>query len=73
MLLFLLIVMDKVAAHTVWAEADGVKRATRLGFVFRMPVEIPQLVHPVSELTLPPILAQATLSERSTQFSLITR
>lgn len=73
MLHFFLVVVDKVAADPVGAEADGVKRAARLRFVFGVPVEIPQLVLPVSELALPAVLAQAALGERSTQFSLVAR
>lgn len=71
-LFFFLVVVDKVAADPVGAEADGVKCATRLSFVFRMPVKIPQLLWPVGKLALPTILAQPVLSEGSTQFSLIT-
>ncbi len=71
MFLFFLIVVDKVAADPVRAEADGVKRTTRLSFVFWMSAEIPQLISPVGKLALPAVLAQAALSERSTQFSLI--
>lgn len=69
--LFFLVVVDKVAAYPIGAETDGVKRTARLCFVFRMSVKIPQLVCPVGKLALPAILAQATLGERSTQFSLI--
>lgn len=68
---FFLIVVDKVAADPIGAEADCVERATRLCFVFWMPAEIPQLVWPVGKLAFPAILAQTALSERSTQFSLV--
>lgn len=73
MIPFFLIVVDKVAAGPVRAEADCVKRATRLSFVFWMSAKIPQLIWPMGKLALPAILAQAALSERSTQFSLIPR
>lgn len=71
MLLFFLAVVDKVAADPVGAEADGVKRTTRLSFVFWMSVQIPQLFWPVGKLALPTILAQPVLRERPAQFSLI--
>lgn len=69
--LLFLVVVDKVAAHPVRAKAYAVKRATWLGFVFWMSVQISQLVRPVGKLALPAILAQAAFSERSAQFSLI--
>lgn len=68
---FFFVVVDKVAADPVGAEADGVKCTAWLSFVFWMSVKIPQLIGPVGKLALSAILAQATLSERSTQFSLI--
>lgn len=71
MFLLFFAIVNKVAADPIGAEANGVKCATQLCFVFWMPVKIPQLFGPVGELTLPTILAQAALSERSTQFSLI--
>lgn len=73
MFLLLLVVVHKVAPDPIWTEADGVKRTARLGFVFRMSAEIPQLFGPVCKLALPAIFAEAALSERSTQFSLIAR
>lgn len=71
MFLFFLVVVDKVAADPVGAEADGVKRTAWLSFVLWMSVQIPQLIWPVGKLALPTILAHATLGERSTQFSLV--
>lgn len=73
MFLFFLTVVDKVTANSVGAEADGVKRTTRLSFILWMSVEITQLLCAMGKLALPTILAQAALSERSTQFSLIAR
>lgn len=54
---FFLIVVDEVAADPIGAEADGVKRTTRLSFVLRMSAKIPQLLRPVGKLALPSILA----------------
>lgn len=71
MLFLFLVVVDKMAADPVGAEADGVKRTARLSFVFWMSVEISQLIWPVGKLALPTVLAQPVLCERSTQFSLI--
>ena len=58
-----LVVVDKVAADPVGAEADGVERATWLRFVFGMPVEVTQLVQPMGKLALVAIFAHAALSE----------
>lgn len=72
-LIFFLPVVDKMAADPIGAKANGVKCATQLSFVFWMPAKIPELVWPVGKLALPAILAQAILSERSAQFSLVAR
>lgn len=71
--LFFLAVVDKVAAHPIRAEADGVERTARLSFVFRVSAQIPQFLCSVGKLALAAVLAQAALSVRSTQFSLIAR
>lgn len=71
MFLLLLVVVHKMAPDPIRTEADGVKRTARLSFVLWMSAEIPQLFGPMCELALPAIFAEATLSERSTQFSLI--
>lgn len=68
---FLLAVVDEVAAHAVRAEADGVERAARLRFVFRVSVQVAQLFGSVGELTFPPVLAEAAFGERSAQLGLV--
>lgn len=65
--------MDKVASHSVRAEADGVKRTARLGLILWVPVEVTQLLWPMGKLALAAILAHATLGKGATQFSLIAR
>lgn len=67
----LFVVVDKVAAHSVRAEANGMEGATRLGLVLRMPVEVAQLLRPVGKLALAAIFAHAALSEGATQLSLV--
>lgn len=71
MLPFFLTVVDKVASHSIGAEANGVKCAAQLGLVLGMSVEIPQLLRTMGKLTLPTVLAQTTLCEGATKFSLI--
>lgn len=65
--------MDKVTAHPVRAEADGVESTARLRLVFGVPAQIPQLFHAVGKLALAAVLAQTALGEGATQFSLIAR
>lgn len=67
----LLVVVDKVAAHSVRAEANSVECAARLGLVFGMPVEVAQLLRPVGKLALAAVLAHAAFGERATQLSLV--
>lgn len=69
----LFVVVDKVAAHSVRAEADGVEGAARLGLVLWMPVEVAQLLWPVRKLALAAVLAHAALGEGATQLSLVAR
>lgn len=70
-LLFLLVVVDKVTADPIRAEADGVERTTRLRFILGVSVQVTQLLWPVGKLALAPVLAQAILGERPTQFGFI--
>lgn len=70
-LLIFLVVVDKVTADPVRAEADGVKRATRLRFILGVSVQVTQLLGPVGELALPAVLAQAVLGEGPTQFGFV--
>lgn len=69
----LFVVVDKVAAHPVRAEADGVEGAARLRLVLGMAVEVTQLLWPVGKLALAAVLAHAALGEGATQFSLVAR
>lgn len=68
---FLLAIVNKVAAHPIRAEADGMERAARLRFVFWVSVQIAQLFSSVRKLTLPPILAETAFGKRSTQLGLV--
>lgn len=70
---FLLAVVDEVAAHPVWTEADGVEGAAWLRFVLWVSVEIAQLFGPMRKLTLAAVLAEAAFGERSAQFGLVAR
>lgn len=69
--LFLLTVVDKVAAHPVWTEADGVEGAARLRFVLWVSVQVAQLFGPMRKLTLAAVFAEAAFGERSAQFGLV--
>ena len=68
-----LVVVDKVAADPVGAEADGVERATRLCFVLGMSVEVTQLIQPMGKLALVAIFAHAALGKGAAQFGLVAR
>ena len=65
------LVVDKVTARSVRAEADRVKRAAQFGLVLGMASERSQLRQAVSELTLVAVFTVAALFKRATKFRLV--
>lgn len=57
--------------RAVRAEPDAVKCATQLRLVFRMTLQVAQLMHPMSKLTLITVFAFASFLERAAQLRLV--
>lgn len=53
-------------------KAHAVKRTTQFGLVFRMALQVTQLMNTMSELTFITVFAFTSFLERTTQFRLVT-
>lgn len=73
LVLALLVVVHKVAAGAVGAQADSVVSAAQLGLVLGVADQRAQLVGAVRELTLVAVLARARLLEGPAQLGLVAR
>lgn len=69
----LLSVMHEVTAWPVRTEADAVERTAQFGLVFRVALQIAQLLHAVRELTLVTVLALSRLLVRSAELGFVSR
>ena len=65
-------IMDKMAARSVRAKADGVESAAQFRLVFRVADETAQFVKSVSKLAFVAIFARSILFIWSAKFRLVT-
>lgn len=66
-------IVDKVAPGSVRTEPDTVERATQLGLVLWMTLEIAQFLHAMRELTLITVLTLTRFLEWSAQLGFVSR
>lgn len=64
-------VVYEMTPSTVGAKTNGVKSATWLGLVLRVPVEASQLIHAVRKLTFGTVLAGAALFVGAAELRLV--
>lgn len=69
----LLSVMHEVTTWPVRAEAHAVESTAQFGLVFRVALQITQLLHSVRELTLVTVLALSRLLVRSAELGFVSR